>query len=400
MDIYFCDLCNESVPQIDLDQGRAWQRGNRVVCSTCERLMSEGAKSVLAARTASAAKSATMAAAVTGLAVAEREETDASVSTEPAPSASPTRDAVPAPRGGGGWFVGVLALLVAGGVAYVGFDRIDATRVALEASDARIEKDRAQLSDHVNEMERTLAGRIQASEMQGAQERTSQIAGLTSSFSGLKSQVTETSQALATLRREIDEMRAQGNTATDASNERLGKITQDLTDMQGQVAFHNDRLIELEERVHALAQASSPLASSAQGAAPGTGAPAWQPMLADLSGAQASVRLDALYALAQTGDAGVIPYVIPMLEDVDLFVRMAAARVLENMKAKSAVPALIDALEDPETVVTESASFALKEITGKDFGFEPEEGPADRAKKVKAWREWWKKEGEAFLAGS
>jgi HEAT repeat protein len=80
------------------------------------------------------------------------------------------------------------------------------------------------------------------------------------------------------------------------------------------------------------------LSSSGQGAAPGTGAPSWQPLLADLSGAQASVRLDALYALAQTGDAAVVPYVIPMLEDVDLFVRMAAARVLENMKPRAPSP--------------------------------------------------------------
>jgi hypothetical protein len=40
----------------------------------------------------------------------------------------------------------VLALLVAGGVGFVAFDRIDAAR-SLEASDARIEKDRGALAD-------------------------------------------------------------------------------------------------------------------------------------------------------------------------------------------------------------------------------------------------------------
>jgi hypothetical protein len=39
MDIHFCDLCNESVPQSDLDLGRAFVRRGRVVCASCERAM-------------------------------------------------------------------------------------------------------------------------------------------------------------------------------------------------------------------------------------------------------------------------------------------------------------------------------------------------------------------------
>jgi len=39
MDIHFCDLCNESVPQSDLDAGRAFVRRGRVVCASCERAM-------------------------------------------------------------------------------------------------------------------------------------------------------------------------------------------------------------------------------------------------------------------------------------------------------------------------------------------------------------------------
>ncbi len=39
MRIYFCDLCNESVPQIDLDRGTAVLRTGRVVCARCESAM-------------------------------------------------------------------------------------------------------------------------------------------------------------------------------------------------------------------------------------------------------------------------------------------------------------------------------------------------------------------------
>ena len=37
MKIHFCDLCNESVPQTDLDEERAFIRKGRVICATCDR---------------------------------------------------------------------------------------------------------------------------------------------------------------------------------------------------------------------------------------------------------------------------------------------------------------------------------------------------------------------------
>src|SRR5688572_7688013 len=42
MDLYFCDLCNESIPQADLDLGRAVRRNDRLICVACESAMSSG----------------------------------------------------------------------------------------------------------------------------------------------------------------------------------------------------------------------------------------------------------------------------------------------------------------------------------------------------------------------
>jgi len=55
------------------------------------------------------------------------------------------------------------------------------------------------------------------------------------------------------------------------------------------------------------------------------------------------------------------------------------------------VPALIDALEDTEAAVREAALGALRSLTGKDLRFDPMASESERSKKVKAWREWWKK---------
>ena len=41
MKILFCDLCNESVPQSELDAGRAFMRKGRVICLKCDQLMTQ-----------------------------------------------------------------------------------------------------------------------------------------------------------------------------------------------------------------------------------------------------------------------------------------------------------------------------------------------------------------------
>ena len=40
MEILFCDLCNESVPQSDLERQRAFRLKGRVICSECDKAMS------------------------------------------------------------------------------------------------------------------------------------------------------------------------------------------------------------------------------------------------------------------------------------------------------------------------------------------------------------------------
>jgi hypothetical protein len=37
---------------------------------------------------------------------------------------------------------------------------------------------------------------------------------------------------------------------------------------------------------------------------------------------------------------------------------------------------------------------SLRAITRKNLKFDPNAGESERAKKVKAWREWWRRNGE------
>ena len=72
---------------------------------------------------------------------------------------------------------------------------------------------------------------------------------------------------------------------------------------------------------------------------------------------------------------------------------MATARILGDLEAPVGIEPLIDALEDSEASVREAAVVSLRSITGRSFQFNPGAKESDRAKRIKAWRDWWKKSG-------
>ena len=76
---------------------------------------------------------------------------------------------------------------------------------------------------------------------------------------------------------------------------------------------------------------------------------------------------------------------------------MATARILGDLAAVVGIPALIDALEDPEASVREAAVVSLRGVTGREFRYDPTSRESDRSKRVKAWREWWKKAAKDLL---
>jgi HEAT repeat protein len=121
----------------------------------------------------------------------------------------------------------------------------------------------------------------------------------------------------------------------------------------------------------------------------------WLGILPQLESTVAGDRWTAVQQLGETRDPAVADYLTPLLKDTDIFVRMATARVLGDLGAPRATPALIDALEDAEFPVREAAYVALVAVSKRNLPFDAMADPAERAKRVKAWRDWWKKEGGA-----
>jgi hypothetical protein len=196
---------------------------------------------------------------------------------------------------------------------------------------------------------------------------------------------------------DVRALRGELEAQEEAGGRQLQGFQDTLIEVEKNLSFYKNRVIELEENLRVLSAGG--LAVGPGGSAQGGRTKAWTTYLPDLQHANGGLRLEAVYALGETGDPDVVPHLTPMLLDEDLFVRMATARMLDELEVKSAVPALIEALDDVQGAVREAAVVALRRITGEDMGFNPVGSDVDRAKRLKAWRDWWKRRGDDFLTG-
>lgn len=391
MEILFCDLCNESIPASHLEVGKAFRRGGRLTCAACDLAMGGGG-----APEAERSKRA-----------ADRQPPGAralppagSASAEPAPAAP-----VAGGSGAAGIGVGLLALLVAGTGLGLFMERLEQTEgqmetLALELSSQQ-RKGAAEMRAQGTRMEDRLA-ELGA----GLEQRVTALgAGLETRLERLAQQDDEQSAGLAELRTDLKRISGELDASAAGRVDQLNALAKQIEALEGDQRFYSDRLAELDEQLRAVETmrpgsfgAGPSLAdASAPGGAPAGPAP-WEGLLPDLGHQHPGIRMEAVYELAETGDSRVIPHVIPMLRDEDLFVRMATTRALMDLEAKQGVPGLIDTLEDGSGAVREAAMVALRRITNREFGFLPLASVSQRSARVKAWRDWWEKDGEAFLA--
>lgn len=423
MDIHFCDLCNESVPESDFAIGRAIRHKGRVVCARCDAAMAGhdhgtgaagsthgygtmGAATQSGAATAVASRSSSAA----GPARAHGHEHHPSTARSRAssthePAAHPADEEV---RPGRGWpgilglMAGTAALAAIGVGGVLMLERLDRLEAATRGAHAAVERTSTALrsertaalapfEENLVEAEQR-AARAMDEAMKVVNGRLDQLEALLVSAgereTKLRDGMTELRASLSLIDEDVDDLR-----------EKRGDAIQKLDNL---VQFHGDRIIELEERIREagalVASGGVPGAAGASGGAAPTAA-AWEPLLADLKNADPGVRLDAAYALEQTGDPDVVPHITPLMEDEDRFVRLVAVQALENLGARIAVPGIIERLSDETVMVREAAMLALRSLTGQKFGFEPDARQKDRKKKVDDWKAWWSRNGDDFLTG-
>jgi hypothetical protein len=382
MKIHFCDLCNESVPQSDLDQGRARMVKGRVVCASCERAMSLAGASGAAPTEASGPYTDPPAAPVP----------EAHHTTAPAvPSASGSAS--------GAVWMAAASLVATAVVIYVFQQRVEqlgtadrefARGIELGRADVRaLDRQLARLPAQTAELEQRLTEKLQQA-LATSEKQRAEFASATQ----------RAEQALSDLQRALGGLRKDLDSGTVGREQRLDELSHRLAQSEDAQRELTGKLEQFQKSAESARAAAEAAAKALPEVPPAVAtAPAWNALLPNLADPNPSTRWEAVDELGRTKDPAVIPHVLPLLRDSDLFVRMCAARVLADLGTLQGVPALIDALEDSEPPVRESAWNALRTLTGKDFKYDPQGSEADRAKKVKLWREWWKKEGEPLLNG-
>jgi len=420
MKIHFCDLCNESIPHAALDSGAARLVKGRVICATCDAAMTHAAE---AERSAAASTHGHQPAGRAPVHVPPGPVGSGGFVTPPSPSGSPlaspaqsvTSPSMPAPaivaspvppaplvvqappssNTGIAWVAGLAIGFTALSI-FVTDDRlarVGRSQTALENELAKRDDALRGLSTELNKVHPALAG-VEARLVERLDASVARDTASAAAVGALREDVGNFTARLDALGVEVERLRAR------VSEPGLGlAIEKRFDEMSARIAKADDERRVLSTRLAAAESAvpaEKPAAAPAVAVAPPA---AWKKFLPDLTSAEETVRWDAVSALGDANDPAVVPHVVPMLKDPTWVVRMAAARVLgEKLRARAAVPALIEALEDTEPAVRESAWIALRAITGKDLKFDSSAPEAERSKRVKAWSEWWKKDGDGDAA--
>lgn len=370
MQVTFCDLCNESIPFGDLERGRAVRRGGRAVCARCEQAMGGDA-----GRAPGALEPA--------------RPGDPARRPEPPPPARPATLAREGGRGAGtALLLAVLALVFALASSFYLLRETERSAQDLSGLRAEMQGEMTRSSDEllakVDERVQEAVWRADAAkgELQGVVLRLDDaLAAHDQALAGLQ-------QELGALARRVEARESEPSQKSGAAfGEDLGRLERDVAELRREVGRVT---AQLETEAAAGGESTDPA---------GPSKPLWWPHVQGLQSSGSGERWTAVQALGQTKDPAVAEHLVPVLRDPDLFVRMAACRVLGELRAVRAIPALIDALEDAEPSVREQAIAALRAASGQDLRFDPSAAPGERAKRVAEWRAWWSGAKDGLLGG-
>lgn len=366
--IYFCDICNESIPLKDLEMGTAITIKGKVICYRCNP--QNGASKAVPLVSGSS-------------------------------SGAPVHSYAHGSHFGMTGIVAVFALLVGGtAIALIMIDRDTNNKkfqIALEATH--------DLKDKISDAEKLIAAiklQMQAdldrwdkkvvSSLKGEIEKEASAAENRTAL--LKEKIDFLQESLRqadTLRTRLD----QGEAWRVATDQKLSAIKADLEGFLEEIRTVKEAAAKNAAAIQQANTAAGP-------AGPGVPTlPGWDDILKRLKDPDPGVRWNAVIDLGQTGDPRAVPHLLPLLKDEDVFVRNNTALTLGELDAKSAVGELIETLTDSEQVVRDSAYTVLKRITKQSLKFDPfSTRKEDREKGVNAWRDWWNANKNKFLGNA
>ena len=110
--------------------------------------------------------------------------------------------------------------------------------------------------------------------------------------------------------------------------------------------------------------------------------------LRNIDDEQPMVRMGCVWVLGRVGDIRTIPYIEPYLKDEVEFVRYEAASSLGAMGDRQGYSILVQGLSSVRIDFRFRCIAALKDFTGRDFGYKHNEAPEVRKVSVRRWEVW------------
>jgi HEAT repeats len=354
--LFFCDICNESIPLQDIKDNRATTIKGKIFCRACNPL-NELIGSDAPPATGGAAPAARVEVASSGGAIAML-------------------------------FVGLVASLGASGYllyerAFGGAEQTEQTASRLDRIDNDLQESKRNANMIAGNVEglaplRSLPARIDA-----LQEEVARIRGeITSLGSGLTN-AEKNLNTVGSLRERLD----QAVLRQDESARSLGRLEGMLEQISAQVREVSDRppLIVTSDTA---TNTNTPAPSETTGDAALD--ERLNGLIEQLSSPDAMVRWEAVDKIRAGKEKALVPYVVKALSDRDMFVRAQAIYTLGELRASSAVPDLIKMLRDEEATIRDEALTALVEITGQTIRFDTS-NKTEREKGIKRWEDWYAK---------
>jgi len=340
-EVRFCSLCDESVPESEVQDGRVLVLEKRSLCVDCKRLVAKVGSSS---------------------------------------------------RGPGIGVIGVGLALVAGATSIWGW-QMERREMAKVVGDQAARLERAERSADRQALRGEKSAREVSKEVSSLIE---ELAVIASGFRQWESETVKSIQSLEVVAQAgVEAASRQESFARDLKSAQgeLGLLDEKVRSLRTAQEGFRDKLDTLEalQKAAALNITSGEKTSRSKFSVEIAG------RLKRLIDDDPQVRYEALESLSREEDARLVPQVLPLLADSHEFNRFLAASILGKWEARTSVPFLVEALGDSFSFVREAAVVALRKITGQNFRFDPVSEESNRELAIQSWRTWWQANGKSFL---
>lgn len=353
MKLFFCDICNESIPLQDIKDNRATTIKGKIFCRQCNPLNELTA--------------------------------DPSVATPAAVAAGGGSNAM--------LYLGLVVSLAASG--YLLYDRQfghDAQNVKqqqrFDALDTQLRDTKQNVSMIAGNVEGLNALRGLPKDLDDLREEAARTRGEIEKLSTGIAAAEKNLNTVGTLRERLE-----------ASVLKQDDLARRIDRLDGAIDILSKQVREVSDRPPVIVAPSEPAGGAGVGA---TGDSANPPIDEKLTGlieklgsSDAMVRWEAIDQIRTAKEKSLVPHVMKLLADRDTFVRVQAIYTLGELKATKAVLDLVKLLRDDEQMIREESLNSLAEITGQAIKFDVN-NKAEREKGIKRWEDWIAKNKDAL----